>query len=539
MQLRHLVAGAALGMAVVTWPALAEDTEAGDGAPSATVTLEAEAIDAWQAEAQASPEAAEEAAGDLLTLEQALALAMEQNPSLDAALARIEQAQQRVLQARSLYYPSVNARYNVSKAWISGNDRSAIRQQVERQQRASLSQRLGGALGGQFGGTVGGVVVGTGGSVNVPALLSTIAIWGAETRQALRFDTTREQYAAGVEANWIVFDGFERRYNLAAARIAAEETATLYDEISRQLLAAVADTYYRAQLARQLIRIVEADEAFQERQLREAEARRRVGTGSLSDMLNFEVRKNQARANRIDAERAYAIALIGLATLVGMPEGYFPEGIRLSDIADEQPGELAEPDIDDLLVRARSERPDLEQQRLAVERSQAGVGAARAPFFPRVVASASVDAARDNDAWLDANDYSQSLALGVSYELFAGGRNRAALVEAREREKEARWELTARELDAAQEVRNAAERVEAAQQLLILERRNAELVQRARDLVEREYRAGQASLVRLNEAQRDLIQAEAALVRALVGLRQSWYELRAAIGDDLLQEVPR
>ena len=490
-----------------------------------------EASEAEAAEVEFLPEPDAEpgetpALAGVLTVDEALRIALEQNPTLEAARTRIEQAQQRVRQARSAYFPTVDARYSVSKTWLPDNQLDAQRSAIRRQQRASLGQRLGGGFGGAGGG-------GTT-SLDLPTLASSFTIWAFETRNALDIDTTREQYAGSLQANWIVFDGFERKFNYTAAQLAREEFESVYDEFSRQLLAAVADTYYRAQLARQFVTISRADQEFQERQLRDAEARRRVGTGSLSDMLNFEVGKNRALANVLDSERTYEIAMLGLATLLGFPESQFPEGVTLLEIESEQPIEMTQPEEDELVYLAFEQRPDLRQQRLAIDRSEAGVGAARAPFYPRVFASASADGVRNDTAWPDANDYSQTLGLTVTYELFAGGRNRAAVAEARERRKEAQWELTALELDAAQDVRAAAENVRTAQQLLMLERRNTELVERTRDLVEREYRAGQAPLTRLNEAQRDFIAAEANLANALVGLRRAWYELRSATGESLL-----
>jgi len=496
-------------------------------APAHEVTLEA--VEAADIEVlSADPEMADDLEG-VLTVEAALRIALDQNPSLEVVRTRIEQARQRVIQARSAYFPTVNARYSVTKTWLPDNQLDAQRSAIWRQQRSALTQQFRGVGGSGGGGGGGGL-----GGLDIPSLASGLVIWGATTRNALDIDTTREQYAGSVQANWIVFDGFERKFNYAAAQLAREEFETVYEEFQRQLLAAVADTYYRAQLARQFVTISRADQEFQERQLRDAEARRRVGTGSLSDMLNFEVGKNRALANVLDSERTYEIAVLGLATLLGFPESKFPEGITLLEIEAEQPTEMAQPEEDELVYLAFEQRPDLRQQRLAIDRSEAGVGAARAPFYPRVLASASVDGMREDTAWPDSNDYSRTLGLTVSYELFAGGRNRAALVEARERAKEAQWELTALELDAAQEVRQAAENVRTAQQLLMLERRNTELVERTRDLVEREYRAGQASLVRLNEAQRDYIAAEANLANALVGLRRAWYELQSATGETLL-----
>ena len=83
------------------------------------------------------------------------------------------------------------------------------------------------------------------------------------------------------------------------------------------------------------------------------------------------------------------------------------------------------------------------------------------------------------------------------------------------------------------EVREAQENLCSAQEQLVLQRSNAQLVRQNRELVEKEYAAGQTSLVRLNEAQRDLIGAEARLALARVSLRQAWQDVKAATGEIL------
>ena len=82
------------------------------------------------------------------------------------------------------------------------------------------------------------------------------------------------------------------------------------------------------------------------------------------------------------------------------------------------------------------------------------------------------------------------------------------------------------------------ETLKLAQAQLALERSNAKLVKQNRDLVEKEYTAGQTSLVRLNEAQRDLTNAQSRLALALVGLRLAWQNLDAATGKILLPFTP-
>ena len=63
--------------------------------------------------------------------------------------------------------------------------------------------------------------------------------------------------------------------------------------------------------------------------------------------------------------------------------------------------------------------------------------------------------------------------------------------------------------------------------------KTAILVQANRDLVEKEYAAGQAFLVRLNEAQRNLVTAQSRLALALATMRQAWFTLETDTGHIL------
>ena len=85
----------------------------------------------------------------------------------------------------------------------------------------------------------------------------------------------------------------------------------------------------------------------------------------------------------------------------------------------------------------------------------------------------------------------------------------------------------------ASDVRQRHQNLATAQRELILQRETTQYVEQNRDLVEKEYDAGQGSLVRLNEAQRDLITQQSRLALAQVALRLSWYNLRTATAEVL------
>ena len=428
------------------------------------------------------------ASGEVLDLDRVQRMALADNPSLMAAKARIEQAQARIRQAWSTYLPRIDTNYSASKTWLADD------------------------VSGSFS------------QLPIPPDLL--------TDFDIEMEDTRKTYRGGISASWMLFDGFGRRFSNAVARFGAQESEMSYREAQRLMLDAVALSYHTAQLAREQIEIAEADEGFNLRLLDEAKARRRVGAGSLSDELNFEIRTNAARTTLIQARRAFEIGMIGLATLVGLPDAGFADDVSLERPDQESPEDLDLPDADELIDYARTHRPDIKQNDYAVERAQASVWLNRSVFLPSVSATASRDAT-SQDSRLHKDEFSTTVGLSVSYNLFAGGYDRAAIAEAKAAVKETKRTLAAAEIRVASDTRQSVEKLRAAQDELRLQRRNADFVQRNRDLVEKGYAAGQESLVRLNEAQRDLVQARARLAVARVSLRQAWHDLWTATAKTL------
>jgi len=419
---------------------------------------------------------------EVLDLETAQRIALASSPSLMAAAERVRQASERVRQAEAAYWPTLDAEGSASRVDLSNSA-----------EEAQLGQ--------------------------------------------LRFfdpnasvDNPEDYYRASLVARWTVFDGFRRHFSNALAIYGEDASQAALLESRRLLLSSVADSYYIAQLARKNIAIADADEAFNQRQLEEAKARYRVGTGSLSDMLNFEILVNAARSSRNDFQRDYQLALVGLAALMGVPDAVLPPGLDLASLERETEKEMAPPDPVVHLDYALKNRPDIQQSESALNQTEAGVGIARSQFYPTMQLAGSMDGERANSARFEGDDFGNTVGLYLTYRLYSGGERRAQLAEAKFQQKEAAENLAAVKIQASADVQEAVTNVKTAQYELELQRRNAALVLENRDLVEKEYQAGQASLVRLNEAQRDLNQAQSRLALARVGLRQTLKNLDASTG---------
>lgn len=265
-----------------------------------------------------------------ITLKIAQQQALEENPSLKAAAARVEQAEARVRQARSLLFPQIDASYSDSRSRLPESTLDAA--------RAGTRSGIGGSLIGAGA----SALFGANPFGQNPLFSAGLAVvQGVQSLDAL--DETLETRQAGIVASYLVFDGFSRRFAIAAARYGEQETQAAFREAQRLLLSAVAQAYYGVQLARENVSIAAADEEFNQRQLHDAQARQRVGAGSVSDVLNFEVQRRAARAALLQSLNDYRRARIALAALIGIEGAGLPEDTVVQELVSETPEEMAPP----------------------------------------------------------------------------------------------------------------------------------------------------------------------------------------------------
>ncbi|MBI9088643.1 MAG: TolC family protein [Desulfobacterium sp.] len=415
-----------------------------------------------------------------LTLDQAFGIALSGNPSIQAASARIHQARERVKQARADFFPTLTATGNAESRRMSDT---------------------------AFADVVQGV------------------------------DQREESYDTGLLAQWTLFSGFETRHRHTAALGALDQAAFDRADVERTLLSAVAEAYFNAQLALKNRAIAQADKVFNQRQAVDADLKEKAGTGSLSDFLNFQIKVNAAQSNIESAAYGYGVALSTLAQLMGGDDlhGTLFEPAALTP---EQGAEMDLPDLGKLSGLALFTRPDIKYRQKAVEVARENLAAARSGYWPTITLNAVVAAQRTGKSRFQSDDIGDRVSLGVVCPLFKGGGTRAGVGVALAVKAEAEKRLKGIEIEVVAGVRTACLTVVSAQNQLRLQRERARLVKENRDLVEQEYLSGQVSLVRLNEAQKELTTAEGNLALSLVALHRAWFRLKAATGTIGKNTVP-
>jgi outer membrane protein TolC len=435
---------------------------------------------AWSGEEQ-EPAGPDFSGIEVLDMETAQRIALKGNPGIVAAGARLEQASARVKQAVAAWWPSLD-----------------VTATAARTRRTDSAYEL----------------------ANLP---------GQST------DRTYNSSAAGLQATWVLFDGFFRSFKQEQTEFGEKSWAAARRDSQRLLVSAVAEAFLNAQLVQTKVKIAEADKKFYTKQLLDANNRFEVGTGSWGDVLNIKVQLNSARTSSMFGKREYEAAGYGLAALLGVSDSIFPDTVRLAELdKDFKPTEVGEDDAQTLIDEALAARPDIRKLAMQVSEAEAVTGQAKAAFWPRVQLGGTVNGAQQGDFVVTGDDFGNAVSLNAAWNLFSGGADKARLFEARQKKREIFYSLADLRNRVASEVRQDIALLAAAWEQVRLQRESVGLVEENRQLAESEYEAGFASLVRLNEAQRNLTTTFGRLAQSLVGYHLARQRLLAATGRNLV-----
>ncbi|WPD22041.1 MAG: TolC family protein [Candidatus Electrothrix scaldis] len=418
---------------------------------------------------------------ELLDLETAQRIALHDNPGIGVAQARLQQAKAALQQAVAADKPSVDASAATGLGWYPDSTYDSV---------------------------------------------------------VLSDASADQNYEAGsltLQASWTVFDGYARKFQQEQAQYGVQSSGASKRNTQRLLVSAVADAFFAAQQALAAIEIGTANKAFYEQQLEDTESRLEVGSGSLSDVLNIKVQLNSAKNSLLTSERDYKAARYALAALLGLADSVLPETVKLAELdkdCDISVGESLA-DKDKLVTEALQARPDLLSLDMQIKGANSSVEQAKAGDWPTVQLISQLEGSTTDGLAPVGEDFGAYLGVSLSWNLYSGGAVDAAVLEAREAKREAKYSYTELRNSIAREVQQAIVRLSAAREQVRLQRETVELVEENRKLAKSEYEAGSASLVRLNEAQRDLTATYAGLIQALVSYQQARHQLLAAVGRNL------
>jgi len=281
-----------------------------------------------------------------------------------------------------------------------------------------------------------------------------------------------------------------------------------------------------------LVRANRSSLADAQTSLAAAEARRAAGAATIADVLQARSNMEQARYNLASAEGAVEISRGQLAQTVGWPANTrFDVASELEGIPVKGMGD----DIDGLIERARTDRPDLNAAIASVRRSEQDVKKARALPFPKVVGSGNMlwNVDRDHDVQ---NGYYGGI--GIQIPIFDGFSMHNQLRQAKAQLEASRENLRLTEENVVGQVWSAHSNFTTAGRQLSSAKSLLASASQSYEVSLARYKEGATNIVELMTTQAQLAQARAQVIGARQQVYSSYAELVHAIGAGLDTPAP-
>lgn len=248
-----------------------------------------------------------------------LATADEQNPDVRAAVAREDAASSQLTAAKSQYLP----RLSVSAGW------SGFAQEFT-DEELLLSGQLAGAQGGYAACLDNNVIrsnaglstsncLASNGLIDPNTLDPAVVSAFRENNNVFPFNYTRSPFGASLSISLPIFTGFSRQLQVAEAGAAREDADEAVRAQRLLVRSAVRSRFAAVHTAHSSIAVQAAARDAAREQLRLAQDRYRVGSGTALELADAQAAVQRAEGDYVNAVYSYHIAIADLEAAVGRP----------------------------------------------------------------------------------------------------------------------------------------------------------------------------------------------------------------------------
>ncbi len=447
--------------------------------------------------ALAVPASAQTADTVRLSLDEALARAMEQSEEVRLAQNQVELANAQVRNVRAGALPQINANLGYTRTFesqFSGGGGFEIPDSLrfEPDSTASVEERLryleeNAGLAGLEG---------------IGSLFGNLPFGQANA------------YTASIGGSQLLFSGGRTGAALEAARVFREAARLTLQEERADLELQVRTAYYRALFAQELERIAELAVEQAERFLEQERLREQSGAASELEVLRAEVALANLRPQLVSSRNAAELATLDLKRLVNIPA---PQPLALTTPL-EVPGPESLAAMSDT-VRDLSNRAAVQAAERQVRMRELGVKIARGAFFPEISANANYGRfAYPIEAFnFSGLEWRTDWTAGISVRIpiFDGLRRNSELDRAQLELSNARLQLAQLREGVQIQYQQAIGERRRAQEEIAARQQTVTQAQRVYDLTVLRYERGLATQLEVSDARLALLQARTNLAQAL------------------------
>ncbi len=322
-----------------------------------------------------------------------------------------------------------------------------------------------------------------------------------------------------------LFTGFQRRAQTRAARANTEAASAGLVNVRYQQRLTTTNQFFDALSAAQLVTVRQASVREAEEQLRAAIAKLRVGTATRADTLTSRVNLGTAQVNLATAQSDLAAAEAGLAHLIGRSG-------RVAALDDSSFYHLPMIDTTALRTEALQQSPQVQEALANARAARASVSAAKANYWPTLSLGASTGLSATQGTGTGLTN-STRFSLQLSWNIFDGFAREAQIVTQQSNAElaEALASDDARAVDAG--VTTYLAQLEAARTSVAITQTSVAAGEENLRVLRARYQQGVATIVDLLTAQTTLDQAKVDAVNARFDYLRAKAQIEAIVGHAL------
>jgi len=411
----------------------------------------------------------------VLTLEESIELALSQNPYHLATEKRVEAAQNRVREAVAYFLPTFEA-----------------------QGLNTLDEKL-------F-------------ELELPSLIP------GDAPRKVPFDFTKD-YQFTLQFSVPLYTSGRLMSGLRQAQNNLRSTEEYVRQSQHNTVFNTKRAFYGVLLAREFVKVAEEAVEVATDHFRNVQSLYEVGMASKFDLLRSEVELANLKPQLIKARNSLNVAELSLKTLLGLE---LSQPIEIKGDLSYQP---AAPDLEDCLIKAVQNRPEIGQLKYQKGVAQELGKLARASRFPTLAIAGTYN------LWADKFNFSSetwqsfyTINLALSVPLFGGFSSYAREAQSKAAIKELDLTLKGLEDTIKFEVRQAILNLDEARESLLSQEKNVEQAQESLRIAELNYSEGLATSLDVSSVQALLTQAKTNYSQALYDYVLSIAELDKAMG---------
>jgi outer membrane protein TolC len=185
-----------------------------------------------------------------------------------------------------------------------------------------------------------------------------------------RFTYLQTTYGPSVAASWLLFDFGGREADVEEATRALYAADWTHNAAIQDVVLSVAQAYYGYLNSKALViaRQSNLDEA--RRSLDASEERHRAGVATIADVLQARTAASQIELQLQDTQGQLQIIRGALATAIGVSANI---PVEVGQLPEDLPLDMVKKNVDELIARAVTERPDLAASRFAALAAQSRI----------------------------------------------------------------------------------------------------------------------------------------------------------------------